>query len=448
MTQPQSTPPNNTGLDTLPIKRTDLTIDFSESGPNCRHAHIEIAAKPLAEYLSLVEATGEEVDGRTISAALIKFCIGEAMQQADFRTIFGPQLDLESPPSVVKSGQPFVCNLLIDTFPEIDWPDFETITLKRPVRVVSQEMIDGEVMQQCLSVGQQSAKDGLLARGDHAVCTIRMSVDADTVLLEQTDVDILIPQSGANIVLFGQEMPSLADHFLKTTIGQTVALDINIPDTHPDVSLRGKLAVLNIGVTAGYTIIPGTIDDVLAALELKTEGMLRMQIDVSLNEKAVRDQKEILTDQFFQALIERVDIPIPTQVVQRAVQQETQAIGQRMAAQGVPQEEIMDTLKQGRDARTTASRNSAKRTALTKLLNQDFEIVTSELSIGHYIAGLAANLGRRPEDLRREIMDHGAMLTVTARVQELTCFESLAPQLTIEDVPAEEWTDLEDSQAL
>ena len=108
----------------------------------------------------------------------------------------------------------------------------------------------------------------------------------------------------------------------------------------------------------------------------------------------------------------------------------------------------MDTLKQGRDARTTASRNSAKRTALTKLLNQDFEIVTSELSIGHYIAGLAANLGRRPEDLRREIMDHGAMLTVTARVQELTCFESLAPQLTIEDVPAEEWTDLEDSQAL
>jgi hypothetical protein len=45
-------------------------------------------------------------------------------------------------------------------------------------------------------------------------------------------------------------------------------------------------------------------------------------------------------------------------------------------------------------------------------------------------------------------MDHGAMLTVTARVQELTCFETLAPQLTIEDVPAEEWMDLEDSQAL
>lgn len=448
MTEQNPLPPSEANAPSLPIDRTDLTIKFSDAGSGDQRAHIEIAAEPLQKYLAMVEATDEDVDGRTISAALVQFCIGEAMLVADFRTIFGPRLDMEAPQSVVKSGKPFACVILIDKMPEVDWPDFQTFTLKRPTRPITPALIDAEIMQQQIAVGQRTPKTSPLAPGDHAICTLRLAVSDEVVLLEQSDLEITIPEDDGPITLFGQQIPELAGHLVGTSVGESIALDIDVPESHSDPSVRGKVATLNITVTAGHTVTPGSIDDVLLALDFKNEAMLRMQIDLSLKDKTRRDQLEVLTDQLFEVLAERTEVTVPDGIVRRGAHHEAQAIGQRMASQGMPHEEIMAGLAQDKDKRLQISESNARRRGLTKLLIRDFKVTTQELSVGKYIAGLAANLGRRPEDLRREIIEHDGISQVHARVEELACFECLEPRLTIEDVPADEWAAAEDSQAL
>ena len=439
MTKQDPLPPGKANAPSLPIDRTDLTIKFSDAGSGDQHAHIEIAAEPLQKYLAMVEATDEEVDGQTISAALVQFCIDEAMQVADFRTIFGPRLDMEAPRSAVKSGKPFACAILIDKMPEVDWPDFQTITLSRPTRPITPVLIDAEIIQQQVAVGEHTPKTDPLVTGDQATCTLKLAISDGIVLLEQSDLEITIPQDGDPITLFGQQIPGLAEHLVGTSVGESISLDINVPESHPDPSVRGKAATLDVMVTAGHTISPGSIDDVLRALDFKNEAMLRMQIDVSLKDKTRRDQLEVLTDQLFEALAERITIAVPDEIVRRGANQEAQVAGQRMVSQGIPRDTIMAALAEDKDNRLRAAESSARKLALTKLLIRDFQVMTQELSVGKYIAGLAANLGKRPEDLRREILEHGGLSQVTTRAQELACFETLEPSLNIEDVSADEW---------
>jgi hypothetical protein len=117
-----------------------------------------------------------------------------------------------------------------------------------------------------------------------------------------------------------------------------------------------------------------------------------------------------------------------TETVRTAMEQRgcsVVAINQRLSEQSEQIEKI--------------ARVYATKRATSNLLGRHFKMQVDEQAIIAEIAEMAAVQGRRPEDLRSEIMAHGKLQSVAIAVIEKKCIKLILEQVTLTDMPAQEW---------
>ena len=105
-----------------------------------------------------------------------------------------------------------------------------------------------------------------------------------------------------------------------------------------------------------------------------------------------------------------------------------------LQSQGMSSDQIRSKLEADAPAVRERLRASARRSTMTALLRREFEVGASESDIKKEIQDMAAVQGRRPEELRKEILDAGQIDAIAARVFERKITDEIIQRAQIVDV--------------
>ena len=421
-------------LDTDAVQVT--TLESNEAFTSTR---VELDARAIKRIFKKLKKQGHEINEQQVSGKLLQECIQHIIAQQNFVSVWGPQLD--GPPPIAQIDKPFAFTVFLDIPPEIQWPEWSKITLYRPNRDITQSMVDTEMDQQCLINGERFDRNGPTQPNDIITCNLQIVTEESKEASTIEALEILAPAPGEPTLIAGLPIPDFQQHLEKLTPGSNYTLNFEMPEDSP---LHGQHCTLNLECLKIQRIEPASIEQVVELYGSPSEKILKQQIRLSMQSKFDRDQAITMVDQLFQALEEHVSVDVPEHVIKGMVQRRINQTGNEARAAGHSPDDVKAMVRGSISEWTAEARIKNASNAILILLSKELQVSMYEPLVAAEISAMAADLGRRPEEVRQEIIDQGRMSLIVSNVKKMQCLELLMDELTIKDIPAHEWETMQE----
>ena len=422
-----------------PIDPDDLDFVITELSDSDRRIDIEVPERSVKRFFKKLKKSGQKLDDNQIQVLLSRFCIKAGVQRLGRKPLFGPVPATDEKP-VLKVGQPYRMSILCDVAPELDIPDFKTISIKRPVKKITEEMIESELLQQKLDAGRRIEYEGPLAISDEYEGSFSLlDPTSDEQLLGIDSIHLRILAPGSPVQIGGLFFNDLSAAMVGHVVGDTVTVESTIPAGFPDPELVDKPVNMQVEVKQAWRIEPAGIEEVLAQYGTPNEIIFRQQIALSLEQRAENDQLTAMSVQLFDALVSMIEIPIPERILNHHYQLLRENQAQQLKAAGISPEEIDATLDSADAKLQEKARVMLSMNVIISELCREMEIKVDEQEVQDQIAVIAASQGRRPEDFRKELLDSDMINSIFQEVLKNKLAQRLFTQVQIVDVDADEW---------
>lgn len=425
----------------LLLDHDTLQMETTDAGKNARRISMVIPAREVKRVQKKLKKMNQDPDVKELSGRLQKECLEWAISKVEPNSIWGPHLPEGDSIAVIQKEKPLAFAVMIDDMPELQWPDWADVSLTRPVNDITQEMLDAEMDEQCLLAGTPRPRQGSPRPGDMIKCNLKMDIEDAAGPAYQTDgIQLRVPQPGQPVIIEGLPVPGFEQHLEDVSADEVVTIDIMIPQEHPAADLRGKTAVLSLELLEINEIVPATVEDVVARYESPSEKALRNQIRSSLEAKARRDQNFSLTTQLFEQLIEMTEFDIPDHVLSTKLERRMNQERREAHNTAITEAELEARIAANRDEWLKEIEDKSRKQAISLQLTRHLRIGISETLIAKQINEMALDLGQRPEDFRKKVVDDGQINFFANLARQFECLEHLRSHLTIVDMPADEWS--------
>ena len=424
----------------LPIDPADINMHVKELSPCMHQIAIEVPARQAKRFYKKLKKSEQDSSVESATKLLKNFIIEHALERFEFSPIWGPMQTPGTTKPEYRPNHPFLLSIDVDSAPEVDWPAFDSIEIVRPIKVISDPMIEDEMHEQQLDAGERTPIQNDIKTGDEVTCGVTLSeAGSEQVLFEQASTTMRVPKQSGIAKIFNIEVNNFAESIIGCSVGDVFTLRVTIPDEYFDPTLSGTEVEISVEVKGASMISPATIEQVVQQYGSPSETILRRQIKMALESKLNRDQDAILAKQVFDSISEKVDIPIPEWIYKNFQKIIANNITAGMKLHGCNDEAIAQRLEVNADNITTISQKHAKRKALTTLLCREFNIQIGEDELIGKIAEIAAEQGRRPEDLRKELVAAGQLQNIAISTMEQNAVKKVLSLATVTEMDADAW---------
>ena len=431
MTQtPQYIDPAEIEIKVTELEAPDTQLDFN------------IPARLVKRIHKKLKKGGHNYNNEQMVSLLSKICIDEGNSRLQKDSIFGPKPLNDVEPPIFNKNEAFQLSIVIDFAPEIDLPDFASIEIERPIKDVSEQMIDAEMYEQQLDAGISESHDGELEYGDEIRCSFSLKIiESDKLLLENEDCLLRIPAQDAPVIVGGLPLQELAGELRGSKTGDSISVELDVPDSFPDPTYRGAPALCLVEILEASRITPATVEDVVDKYGSPNETVLRTQIKLSLKTRVEREQKTVMINQLFDRLTEEIDFPISQRIVTDQFQQLMKNVPkpEHDAEHDAEHsdEEIEKKLSEREEKLHQRAQRQVQRNTLGAILRRELDIVVGEDDLQEQILVMAESRGLRPEDARQEAMEKNWMGALFGKALEQRISYRLFEEVQIKDVPYE-----------
>jgi len=424
----------------LPIDPADICMNEKELSPFWHQIDIEVPTRQAKRFHKKLKKSGQDSSIESTTKLLTNFCIEHVLQRFEFNPIWGPIQSRSSATPEYRPNHSFLLTINVDDSPEVDWPTFDTLEIIRPIKEMTEEMIDGEMHEQQLDAGERTPIQNDIKTGNEVTCRVTLSeTGSEKVLFEQASTTMRVPKHSGSAKIFNIQIDNFAESIIGCSVGDVITLKTTIPEDHFDPTLSGTEVNISVEIQSASRITPATVEQVVEQYGSPSEAILRRQIKMALESKINREQGAILAKQIFDFLSEKIDVPIPEWVYENYQKTFLNNINAAMKQHGCSDDAITKRAEDNADKIMTVSQKQAKRHALATLLSRKFEINTNEDELISEIGKMAAEQGRRPEDLRKEIIASGRIQHVAISVMEQKAVKKVLELVTVTEMDAEEW---------
>lgn len=335
----------------------------------------------------------------------------EALRENDLAPIADPDLDVEQ----LEEGKPFVFTATIEIRPrlKLEASEYRGVEVERPAVEVSEE----EVERMLDSLRERFAELEPVTRparsGDYAVIDLRATIHGEEVP-EGTRTDYLYEVGSG-------ELGSKLDAELEgKRAGEILKLNDRLSEA------AGERAGQEVSFQVLVKEVKGKklpdLDDGFArtASEFDTLEELRGALREQIRSSKERAADAEVRDRVLQTLIDRVDVELPETLVDREIEHRVLHARERAERLGVTLDRLLsaqgvDELRFRADARDHAVRAIKADLVLEAVARAEDIQVTAE-EIGSEIAGLAASLGREPEEVARSLDRTGQVVSLAGDI--------------------------------
>lgn len=421
---PSSLPPDQT------FEHEAISIETTEIHPNLFKVDFEVPAEQVLRFIRQLRSVKTDIKPQETASLLISVCLDESLARLDRQRIFEPNMPEGSTPPVLHPNKPFQGTFIQDAFAVPDWPDFSLLSLSVSDLEVTDELVEQELLDQKLDAGTRTELTDPIASMDEIVADVMVRMrDQDQAFMEMSKLTARVPGPGQKMSL-GQMLIDGGDALIGQTVGNTVTFPATLPDNFPNSDFRGRDVEVELQITSGQRISPATAEQVAERFGTPNVDVLKMQIRFALENRLTEQKRTDARDQLMPQVLQMVPIEIPDHVVQQMIARQMPSIIDQARKDGLDEEAIKKHAEEESRKIETPAKSRAHRRVLLQMLGEHLNIQIGEEEILEEIRNEAALAGRRPEELRKQLIDEGRLSSISERVRELKIVDKLIPMAT------------------
>ena len=379
-----------------------ITVEPAELQP-----HLDTAYKTIGSQIQIPgfrrgKVPAQIIDQRVGKAAVIEQAIADsldgfynqAVAQEGLQPLGRPSADVSQTPEAAGKGVEgdLVIDVEVDVRPEFDLPDYRGLKLEVDAAEVTDEDVDAEL-------------DDLRARFGTLVTVDRPIEDGDFVTL-----DLVAAIDGAQVdeakgisyeMGSGQLLEGIDDALLTLTAGEETTFTSKLLGGEHE----GQDAEITVTVEAVKERELPELDDDFAQLasEFDTVDELRDDLKSTAASKKTFQQVDQAREQIVPALLERVEIPVPQQLIDDEVARHLEAEGK--ATDDPHADEV----------RAEAEKSFRQQVLLDAIIKQEnLQVEQDELT--QFLIQSAAQYGMAPQEFVNVLQENGQFMGMVGEV--------------------------------
>jgi trigger factor len=260
--------------------------------------------------------------------------------------------------------------------------------------------------------------------------SIDLSAEADGKAVEDAQASGISYEVGSGRMLDGLD---------EALVGMSVGESKTFPALLAGGELAGKLADVTVKVDSVKVKELPELDDDFAqsASEFDTLGELRAGTRKQLENMRRAGQAGQARERALDALLARVDIPLPEDLVNHEIASRERSLTDRLERSGNTMDEYLEATNQSAEELDTQFAEDARRSVkagfiLDKLATQE-ELGVDQDELAAYVTEQAYRMGVSPDRLAKELSERGQLASVAADVLRGKALTLLAERASVTD---------------
>ena len=403
-------------VETLSPTRVKLTVEvpFEELTPSVDAAYRKVAGQIRIPGFRPGKVPARIVDQRigrdvvldeAVNDAIPAF-YGQAVEAADVRVLSQPEIEVTS----FADGEQLTFTAEVDVRPAIELPELTNM----PVTVDDAEVTEADVDEQVNSLadrfGTLTSVERPVEAGDFV--SIDLSLSADGKPVEDGTATGLSYEVGSEGLIDG-----LDSALLGLSAGESAEFDTALGG--PLASAKGRASVT---VRSVRTKQLPTLDDTFAqeASEFDTLAELRDDLRSRLERVKRLEQGMQARDNVLEALLGKVEIPLPERTVEDEIRNRRDSLEQQLAANGLDLDAYLASQDETLEAHEAHTKVDVERDLRAQFV-LDAVVVKEELGIEEaelteYIVRRASRAGVSPDAYAQQLVSSGTVPLAVADV--------------------------------
>jgi trigger factor len=423
-----------TDVEELSPTRVRLTIEvpFEELKPNLDRAYREVARQVRVPGFRPGRVPPRVIDQRFGRGAVLEQAVndavpqlyGKALEEHDVYALGQPAVEITK----LDDGKELAFTAEVDVRPKFDLPDIEGM----PVTVDDAQVTPDQVEEYIGGLRERFASlkgaDRPVETGDFV--SIDLSAEVDGRPVEDAQANGISYEVGS-----GQLLDGLDDALAGMSAGETKAFSALLAGGKQ----AGHLAQVTVTVDSVKVRELPELDDEFAQAysEFDTVGELRAGTRAQLENMRRAAQAGQARERALDALLSRLEIPLPEDMIGREVASRKQALTERLEHSGNTLDDYLQatngTAEQLDEQFTQDARRSVKAGfVLDKLATQE-ELGVDQDELAAYVTEQAYRMGVAPDQLARQLSESGQLAAVAADVLRGKALTLIAERASVTD---------------
>jgi trigger factor len=423
-----------TDVEELSPTRVKLTIEvpFEELKPSLDKAYREVSKQVRIPGFRPGHVPPRIIDQRLGRGAVLEQAIndavpqlyGKALEDSDIRALGQPDLEITK----LDDGDQLAFTAEVDIRPKFDVPDLSTIS----VTVENAEVGPDEVEEYLSDLRERFASlrgvDRPAAEGDFV--SIDLSASASGKLVEDAQASGVSYQVGSGTLLDGLD---------ETLTGMSAGDATTFTAELAGGDHAGEQADVSVTVHSVKVKELPELDDEFAqsASEFDTLGEFRAGTRGRLENVKRLGQVGQARDRALDAVINRLDIPLPDRLVSSEVEGRQNSLDEQLERSGTTKDAYLEARgisEEDLEAELTAdARRSVKAGFVLDELASASDLRVGQEELNAYIVEQAYRIGVEPDRLAKEIVDRGQLGLAMSEVLRGKALRLLTEQVKVAD---------------
>jgi trigger factor len=423
-----------TDVEELSPTRVRLTIEvpFDELKPNVDRAYREVARQVRIPGFRPGRVPPRVIDQRIGREAVLEQAVndavpqlyGKALEEHDVYALGQPDLEITK----LDDGKELAFTAEVDVRPKFDLPAIDGL----PVTVDNADVTPDQVEEYIGALRERFASlkgaDRPAAEGDFV--SIDLSAEVNGKVAEDAQANGVSYEVGS-----GQMLDGLDEALAGMSAGETKTF----PALLAGGKQAGKLAQVTVTVQSVKVKELPELDDDFAqsASEFDTLGELRAGTRAQLERMRRAGQAGQARERALDALVDRVDIPLPEDLVDRETASRRESLSDRLERSGNTMEEYLEAIGSSAEQLDEQFAQDARRSVkagfiLDKLAAAE-DLGVSQEELAAYVTEQAYRMGVPPDRLAKDLSERGQLAAVAADVLRGKALTLLTERASITD---------------
>lgn len=338
----------------------------------------------------------------------------------------------------VEAGNPVHIEIEVEVMPEFDLPDLKGIEVLKPEAALPEGMVDDEIKKIAINEGDLDEQEKS-AKGNYLTGKAVMVDDEGTEHYNIDGAVVQIPEEGDEGMILGVIVPDFTKQVGTPKEGDTVTVKVTGPENHEVEALRGKALTVTFEITKIYAIVPAPLSDIVTKYGLTSEEQLKEMVTSRLDQRAAAQQKSVMRQQVVKFLADSVEFDLPAGLTAQQAARSLERQRMELMYKGVDPTEIEQNMAQLRSASAARATAELKQFFMINKAAESLEVQVEEAEINSAIVQMAMQQGKRPEQLRDELIKSGQAQTLVQQVREHKTVDKILEDAKIEEVTADEF---------
>ena len=423
-----------TDVEELSPTRVKLTIEvpFEELKPSLDKAYREVSRQVRIPGFRPGRVPPPVIDSRIGRAAVLSQAVNDALPDLYAKAVAEGDVNVLGQPEVeitrLDDGKELTFTAEVDIRPKFELPDLSSVSVTVDNTLVSPDEVAEYLGQLQERFASLKAVQRSVQADDYVSIDLSASVDGKPV--EDAQASGLSYQVGSGSLLDGLDTALIGMDAGESATFQTELAGGEFAGREADVTVT----VHSVKVKE----MPGLDDDFAQlASEFDTLGELRASTRAQLERVKSTQQVVQARERALDALLERVDIPLPEGVVQEEAAHNRESLLQQLDRAGVTLAGYLEMANQTEEQFDTELEERARRAVKVSLVLDEVarqeELNVDQAELSAYITRQAEQLGVAPDRLAKQLADDGRLSFAAAEALRGKAVNLIAERVKVTD---------------